>query len=62
VFIVEHDFAYESFADVREAFSNAYPDKEVPNKTVLHRLVNKISGHRKYLSATNAHRGTKQLK
>jgi hypothetical protein len=39
VFILEHHFASKSFADVREAFSNAYPDKEVPNKTTLHRLV-----------------------
>jgi hypothetical protein len=33
VFILEHYFASKSFAAVREAFSNAYPDKEVPNKT-----------------------------
>jgi hypothetical protein len=26
----------------REAFSNAYPDKEVPNKTTMHRLVTKF--------------------
>jgi hypothetical protein len=32
-FILEHYFASKSFAAVREAFSNAYPDKEVPNKT-----------------------------
>jgi hypothetical protein len=38
VFILEHYFASESFAAVRETFSNAYPDKEVPNKTA-HRLV-----------------------
>jgi hypothetical protein len=32
VFILEHYFASKSFAAVREAFSNAYPDKDVPNK------------------------------
>jgi hypothetical protein len=39
VFILEHYFASKSFAAVCEAFSNAYSDKEVPNKTTLHRLV-----------------------
>jgi hypothetical protein len=39
VFILEHNFASKSFAAVREAFNNAYPDKEVPNKTTVHRLV-----------------------
>jgi hypothetical protein len=34
VFILEHYFASNSFVAVREAFSNAYPDKEVPNKTI----------------------------
>jgi hypothetical protein len=33
VFILEHYFASKLSAAVREAFSNAYPDKEVPNKT-----------------------------
>jgi hypothetical protein len=42
VFILEHYFASKSFAAVREAFSNAYPDKEVPNKTPTHRLVTKF--------------------
>jgi hypothetical protein len=32
VFIVKHYFASESFAAVREAFSNVYPDKEVQNR------------------------------
>jgi hypothetical protein len=35
VFILEHYFASKSLAAVREAFSNAYSDKEVPNKTRL---------------------------
>jgi hypothetical protein len=39
VFILEHYFAYKSFAAVCEAFSSAYPDKEIPNKTTVHRLV-----------------------
>jgi hypothetical protein len=42
VFILEHYFASKSFAAVREAFSNVYPDKEVPNKTTIHRLVTKF--------------------
>jgi hypothetical protein len=39
VFIPKHYFASKLFAAVREAFSNAYPDKKVPNKTAIHRLV-----------------------
>jgi hypothetical protein len=42
VFILEHYFASKSFAAVREAFSNAHPDKEVPNKTIIRRLVTKF--------------------
>jgi hypothetical protein len=42
VFILENYFASKSFAAVREAFSNAYPDKEVPNKTTIHQLVTKF--------------------
>jgi len=30
VFILEHYFASTSFAAIREAFSNVYPDKETP--------------------------------
>jgi hypothetical protein len=41
VFILEHYFATESFGTVHEAFSNMYPDKKVPNKTTIHRLVTK---------------------
>jgi hypothetical protein len=56
VFILEHCFASKSFAAVRETFSNAYPDKEVPSKTTVHRLVtNNISGQRKCLPETSAH-------
>jgi hypothetical protein len=39
VFILEHYCASKSVADFREAFSNAYPDREVTNKTTKHRLV-----------------------
>jgi hypothetical protein len=39
VFVREHYFASKSFAAVRGALNNAYPDNEVLNKTALHRLV-----------------------
>jgi hypothetical protein len=39
VFILEYYFTSKSFAAVREAFSNAYPDKELPNKTTIQQLV-----------------------
>jgi hypothetical protein len=39
VFILELCFASKSFVAVREAFSNADPGKEGPNKTTIHRLV-----------------------
>jgi hypothetical protein len=42
VFILEHHFASISFAAVSESFSNAYPDKELPNKTTIYRLVTKF--------------------
>jgi hypothetical protein len=42
VFILEHHFTLKSFAAVREAFSNPYPDKEMPSKTTIHRLVTKF--------------------
>jgi hypothetical protein len=38
VFILKNYFASKSFAAVREAFSNANPDKELWNKTTIHRL------------------------
>jgi hypothetical protein len=40
MFIYEYYFAHKSVAAVREAFSNAYPYKEVPYKTTIHRLDN----------------------
>jgi hypothetical protein len=39
VFILKNYFTPKSSADVREAFSNANPNKEVLNKTIIHRLV-----------------------
>jgi hypothetical protein len=42
VFILEHYFAMKLFAVVREAFSYAYPDKEVLNKTTLCWMVTKF--------------------
>jgi hypothetical protein len=39
VLIFEHYFLPKLFA--AEALSNAYPDKEVPNKTTIHRPVTK---------------------
>jgi hypothetical protein len=47
VFILEHYFASKSFAAVREAFNNAYPDKEEPNRTTP--TGKTISGHGKCL-------------
>jgi hypothetical protein len=41
VFILKHYFATKSYAAFHEAFSNEYPDKEVPNKTTIHQLVTK---------------------
>jgi hypothetical protein len=42
VFILEHYFASKSFAAVREAFSNACPDKKIRNKTTIHELLTKF--------------------
>jgi hypothetical protein len=44
VFILEHYFVSKSFAAVIEVFSDAYSDKEVPNKTTVHRLETKCRG------------------
>jgi hypothetical protein len=51
VFILEHYFVWKWIAADREAFSNAYPDKEVPNKKTP--TGNNISGHSNYFSVTN---------
>jgi hypothetical protein len=42
VFILRHYFASKSFAAVCETLNNPYPDKDVPNKTTIHRLVTKF--------------------
>jgi rRNA maturation protein Rpf1 len=61
VFILEHYFASKSFPAVREAFSSAYPDKDVPNMTTIHRLVTKFR-RQEVFAVTSAHRVTKQMK
>jgi hypothetical protein len=38
VFILEHYFTSKLFAAIREAFHNAYPDKEILNGATIHRL------------------------
>jgi hypothetical protein len=41
-FIVERYFASKWLAPLREAFSSAYRNKEVPNEATLHRMVTKF--------------------
>jgi hypothetical protein len=41
VLIFEHYLAHKLFSAVREAFSNAYPGREVLDK-IAHRLVTKL--------------------
>jgi hypothetical protein len=60
MFILEHYFLSKSFAAVREAFSIVYPDKDVPNKTTVHRLVTKFWTQEVFMAS--AHRATKQPK
>jgi hypothetical protein len=62
VFILEQNFTSKSSSAVREAFSNVYPDKVVPNKTTIHWMITKFRDAGKCLSLTSAHRATKQLK
>jgi hypothetical protein len=40
--ILEHYFASKSSSVVREIFINAFPDKEVMNKTTIQRRVTKV--------------------
>jgi hypothetical protein len=42
MFILEHHFVSKSFASAREEFSIAYPDNDVPNKTIVYRLITKF--------------------
>lgn len=44
VFILEHNFAWKSFTAASEAFSSAYCDKELSNKTTIHRLLTEVRG------------------
>jgi hypothetical protein len=42
VLFLAHYFASKSCAAVSEAFSSTYPDREVPKKTTIHRLLTKF--------------------
>jgi hypothetical protein len=42
VFILEYYFALKSIAAACKAFSNAYPDKKVQNKTTIHQVMTKF--------------------
>jgi hypothetical protein len=42
MFIFEYYLPSESFSALREAFSNAYPDNEAPNKITINRLAIKF--------------------
>jgi hypothetical protein len=55
VFNFQNKFASESCAAVREALSNTYPDREVPNKDNSRQTGNIISGLRMHLSVTNVY-------
>jgi hypothetical protein len=54
VFIHRHYFTLKLFAAVLEAFRIAYPDEEVPSKTVLQQLVTKY-GIDAYLQEGDGH-------
>jgi hypothetical protein len=58
VFILKHYFGLLLFVAVHEAFSNAYPNKEVPNKTICQLLTNfwdtRIFACDKYSSSNKA--------
>jgi hypothetical protein len=43
VFILAYYFVSKSFTAVHEAFSNAYPHKDVSNKTTKQQLVTKFN-------------------
>lgn len=61
MFILKRHLVSKSFSAIRETCLNAYPGKEVPNKTIRQRLVT-ISGHTKCLIVTSAHLAIKQPK
>jgi hypothetical protein len=61
VFILEHHFTSKSFVAAGEEFSNTHPDQELPRRQ-QHADCSNISGHRKCLSVTSAHRATEQLR
>jgi hypothetical protein len=39
---VERNYTSKSFAAFREAFSDVYPDNEIPSERTIHRLVTKF--------------------
>jgi hypothetical protein len=59
VFVLEHYFPTKSFGAVCEAFSNAYSDKEVSNKTTIHRLLTIFQDM--YFSVPIVHRATGEI-
>jgi hypothetical protein len=61
VFIPKHYFTSKSLAALREAFSNVYPEKNVPNERTTQGLVTKFWSHRMCF-ATSAYWETKQPK
>jgi hypothetical protein len=46
VCILEHSFTCKQSVAVRKAFSNAYPGKEVPNKTTIFWITVFVTGAR----------------
>jgi hypothetical protein len=59
VFILDY-FASKSVDAVHEAFSNAYPDKAVPNKTIIHQMITQFRAREEYMAS--AYGASKQLK
>jgi hypothetical protein len=50
VLILEHYFSSKSSAALRAAFSNVYRDKDVQNKTTIHRLIVKCRHTKGFIS------------
>jgi hypothetical protein len=46
MFILKHNFAFESFAAISETFSSVFREKKVPNETTAHLLVIKFRDRR----------------
>jgi hypothetical protein len=58
VFILKHYIVSKLFAAVHEAFSIAFPDKQVPNKTTVHQLVTEF-WYTRSVSVTGTYQVTK---